>query len=102
MNILNKTNTEKVTDLTTLLELEQLFTQRQSEIYKKYESIFDDESRLGFILTGLQTEMYYITSSLEIYGLKALIEKANQLILKQEKEVYEYGLELEARIKKVV
>jgi hypothetical protein len=96
-NKLNTENTDLLKNLYTLLELEQLLMSRQSEAYIKFREVEGYE--LANILTSFESDIFSIIYSRELYVIKESIEMANQLILKQEKEVYEYGLKIEAQKK---
>jgi hypothetical protein len=94
MNILNKTNTEKVTDLTTLLELEQLIMARQNEVNKKFLRI-EGSYKLDGIFPNLEYAISEIIKNCKVSEIKSCIEMARQLIARQEIEVYKFGLETE-------
>jgi hypothetical protein len=94
MNILNKTNTEKVTDLTTLLELEQLIMARQNEVNKKFLRI-EGSYKLDGIFPNLEYAILEIIKNCKVSEIKSCIEMARQLIARQEIEVYKFGLETE-------
>ncbi|MFM2191902.1 MAG: hypothetical protein RLZZ118_859 [Bacteroidota bacterium] len=91
-NKLNTENTDLLKNLYTLLELEQLLMSRQSETYFKFKDI--EGHGLANILTSFESDIFSIIYSRELYVIKESIEMANQLILKQEKAIYEYGLKL--------
>ena len=94
MNILNKTNTEKVTDLTTLLELEQLIMARQNEVYKKFMEA-EEGYKLDGILPNFEYRISEIIKNCRVSEIKSCIEMARQLIARQEIEIYEFGLATE-------
>ena len=96
-NKLNTENTDLLKNLYTLLELEQLLMSRQSEAYIKFREVEGYE--LANILTSFESDIFPIIYSRELKVIKESIEMANQLILKQEKAIYEYGLKIEAQKK---
>lgn len=91
-NKLNTKNTELLKNLYTLLELEQLLMSRQTEAYLKFKEVEGHE--LDYILINFESDVYYIVYGRKLSEIKESIEMANQLILKQEKAIYEYGLKL--------